>query len=400
MSTQALHECLHRFPGAALELSADGVVRASNGHLDALAGRELVGVTFDEILDSSSQAKWQRILSEPERANPACTWELVITTPTSLELRTFLAVWGGAQPEAVLWLLEFSADPKLELLYGELSELNRELVEAQRKLSREKDRLARALEEAQAAVRSRDDVLAVVSHDLRNPVSTITMAAGLLELPIPQQKKAEQIAIIKRAAAGMNHLIADLLDVSAIESGRFRIELEPLSLPPVMEESCRMLEEQAAQKGQRLECSISAEVPEVLGDRDRILQVLSNLMGNAIKFTPEGGAITVRTESGAGEVIVSVQDTGRGIAEADLPHVFDRFWHTSQRRRGGAGLGLAIVKGIIEAHGGRIWVESTLGRGSTFSFALPVMDGAQRGTTADSLKGSSRTGAFNSGGLS
>lgn len=377
MNAQALHGCLHRFPGAALELSSDGVVQASNGRLDALAGRELVGVTFDEILDSSSQSKWRRMLSQRERANPACTWELVITTPTSLELRTFLAVWGGAQPEAVLWLLEYSVDPKLELLYGELSELNRELVEAQRKLNREKGHLARALEEARAAVRSRDDVLAIVSHDLRNPVSTITMAAGLLELPIPAEKKAEQIAIIKRAASGMNRLIADLLDVSAIESGRFRILLEPLALPPVLEESCRMLDEQAAQKGHRLGCGISVEVPEVLGDHDRILQVLSNLVGNAIKFTPEGGTITVRAESGAGEVIVSVQDTGRGISEADLPHIFDRFWQTSQRRRGGAGLGLAITKGIIEAHQGRIWVESMPGRGSTFFFALPAMDGAQ-----------------------
>jgi signal transduction histidine kinase len=374
VSTATLHECLRGFPGAALEVSAGGVVRASNGHLDALVGRDLAGLAFAEVLDSSSQAKWRRILAEAGRANPACTWELVVATPTSLELRTFLAVWSAARPEPTLWLLEYSVDPKLELLYGELSELHRELVDAQRKLSRERNRLARALEKAQAAVRTRDEVLAVVSHDLRTPVSTVAMAAGVLELPLPEEKKAEQIAVIQRAAAGMNRLIGDLLDVSAIESQRLAVELEPLSLAPVLEEACRMFAGQAAQRRQRLERVVPAEVPEVRGDRDRLLQVLSNLVGNAVKFTPEGGTVSVRAAPGAGEVIVSVEDTGPGISAADLPRIFDRFWHTSRSRRGGAGLGLAIAKGIVEAHGGRIWAESAPGQGSTFSFALPAVD--------------------------
>jgi signal transduction histidine kinase len=374
VSTETLHACLRRFPGAALEVSADGVVRASNGHLDALVGRDLAGVALAEVLDSSSQEKWRRILTEAERASPACTWELVVATPGSLELRTFLAVWSAAEPGATLWLLEYSLDPRLELLYGELSELHRELVDSQRKLSRERNRLARALEKAEAAVRTRDEILAVVSHDLRNPVSTIGLAVELLEMPLPEATKAEQIAIIRRAAAGMNRLIGDLLDVSAIEAGRLTVELEPLPLAPVLEEACRMLAGQAAEKRLRLECRAAPGVPDVRGDRDRLLQVLSNLVGNAIKFTPEEGTVSVRAAPGAGEAVVSVQDTGPGIPEADLPLVFDRFWHTSRSRRGGAGLGLAIARGIVEAHGGRIWAESVPGQGATFSFALPAAD--------------------------
>jgi signal transduction histidine kinase len=370
MTTEPIHGCLDRFPGVALELSAEGIVRSSNSRLDALVGREVVGVPLAELLDSSSQSKWERILSEPERLNPACTWELVLATPGSLELRTFLAIWAGREPAPVLWLLEYSVDPKLERLYGELSELHRELVEAQRELGRERSRLAHALESSEAAVRTRDDVLAIVSHDLRNPLGTITMAAGLLELPIAEERKSEQIGVIKRAAEGMNRLIADLLDVSAVESGRFQVELEPVPIEPLLREACRMLDEHAAKKEQRLDCELAPELPVVRGDRHRILQVLTNLVGNAIKFTPEKGRITVRAEPEPNGVVVSVEDTGPGISDADLPHIFDRFWHIGRSRRGGAGLGLAIAKGIVEAHAGRIWVTSRPGHGSTFSFAL------------------------------
>lgn len=387
MTTATLHHCLKRFPAAALELSSSGIVRGSNGHLDGLVGRDLVGVPFEDVLDSTSQAKWAQILSGSGDVNPACTWELVVTTPGSLELRTFLAVRGESESEGILWLLEYSVDPQLEQLYGELSELHREVVDAQRKLGRERSRLAHALEKAEAAIRTRDEVLAIVSHDLRNPASTISMAASVLEMPISEERKAEQIRVIQRAAATMTHLIGDLLDVSAIESDRFRIEPEPISIDPVLKEACAMLSAQAQQKEQRLKCATSPGVPEVLGDRQRLLQVLSNLLGNAIKFTPEGGTITVRAEVRGSEVVVSVQDVGSGIPQRDLPHIFNRFWHASRRNRGGAGLGLAIAKGIVEAHGGTIWAESVPDRGSTFSFSLPAALSNAAAPPAGSLPG-------------
>ena len=374
MSAAALHDCLQRFPGAALEVSGSGVVRASNGRLDALTGRELAGVELASVLDESSRSKWARILADDD-GQPACSWELVFATPTSLELRRFLVVHGGSDGDRVVWLLEYSVDPKLDTLYSEMSELHRELVDAQRKLGREKHRLAVALEKAERAIRTREDVVAIVSHDLRNPLSTITMAASVLELDIPEQVRADHVAIIKRAAANMNRLIIDLLDVSAIEAGRFAVEPEPTPVAPVLEETCRMMTGHADRKGQRLGCSVAPGLPEVLADRDRITQVLSNLIGNAVKFTPEGGTISVVAAPSGSEVVVTVENTGPSIPEEDLPRIFDRFWQARRRRGAGAGLGLAIAKGIVEAHGGRIWAASDVGEGAKFQFTIPVASG-------------------------
>jgi signal transduction histidine kinase len=335
-------------------------------------GRPLAGNPLDGVMDASSQEKWRRILSGPDAVKPACTWELVFTTPGSLEMRTFLAVWGGAGDGATLWLLEYAPNPRLESAYEEMTALHAELVQAQRQLGRDRRRLARALEQAEEAVRTRDEVLAIISHDLRNPLGTVTMAAGLLELPLGEEKKAEQIAIIRRAAAGMQRLLGDLLDVSAVESGSFSIELAPVSLGSLLHEITGMMGSHAEARGQRIECRVEPELPEVPADRHRLAQVLSNLVGNAVKFTPEGGRLTLSAEATDGEVIVAVRDTGPGIPADDLPHIFDRFWHTSRVRRGGAGLGLAISKGIVEAHGGRIWATCPPEGGSVFSFALPL----------------------------
>jgi signal transduction histidine kinase len=366
-----LHACLERFPGAAMELSADGVVRGSNGLLDALVGQPLPGQPLEHVMDSSSHEKWRRILEGPAGVDPACAWELVFTTPTSLEVRTFLVVWDGAGADASLWLLEYAPNPRLESLYEEMTGLHGELVHAQRQLGRDRRRLARALAQAKDAVRTRDEVLAVISHDLRNPLGTIIMAAGLLELPMDEGKKAEQLAIIRRAAAGMQRLIGDLLDVSAVEAGSFSLELAPVSPQRLLEEVTAMMGSHASAKAQRIECRVEAGLPEVPADRHRLAQVLSNLVGNAVKFTPEGGTISLCADAAEDEVIVTVRDTGPGILPEDLPHIFNRFWHASRVQRGGAGLGLAIAKGIVDAHGGRIWATCPEEGGAAFSFALP-----------------------------
>ena len=132
-----------------------------------------------------------------------------------------------------------------------------------------------------------------------------------------------------------------------------------------------MAEPEAQKREVRFECVVAAEAV-LRVDRHRLLQVLSNLLGNAIKFTPVGGTVRLDVVQRAAEVVASVSDTGPGISPEELPHVFDRFWHAGRRRGGGAGLGLAIAKGLVEAHGGRIWVESLPGRGTTFSFSLPL----------------------------
>lgn len=375
MRETSLHECLRRFPGAVLELSADGVVLRSNGRLDEALGRDLGGRPLAAVLDDTSQRKWRRILAGEVDGGPDSPWELVFQTPASMEMRAFLAVWGDGGAERRLWLMEHAPSRRAERLYGEISELNAELVHAQRALARERRRLADALADATAAVAARDEVLAFVSHDLRNPLQTIVMAAEVLELPIHEDRKAAQVQAIKCAARGMSRLIEDLLAVSEAEAGRFPLEREPLLLDALFEEVCGQFDNLARQKRLRLGWRVSPEVPTVEGDRHRLLQVLANLVGNAVKFTPEEGEVLVRAVCLEREVLVSVEDTGVGIPEAEIPRVFTRFWHTGRANRGGAGLGLAIAKGIVEAHGGRIRAESAAGAGTRMYFTLPL-DGA------------------------
>ncbi len=374
MSSSSLHDCLRHFPGAVLEISASGVVRDSNGRLEQAVGCELIGRPLASLLDETSQHKWRLILSSDAAEPSQGPWELVFQTPTSMELRTFEAFGGGTDTARCLWLLEHAPSRASERLYDEISQLNAELVHAQRDLAREQRRLATALRDATAAVAARDEVLAFVSHDLRNPLHTIQMAADLLELPIPEERKAVQIQVIKRSATAMSRLIEDLLAVSEVEAGRLALEREPLLLDALFEEVCGQLENLVREKRQRLHWRVAPDVPAVHADRHRLLRVLGNLAGNAVKFTPDGGSIVMQAVRDGAAVVVSVSDTGIGIPPDELPRVFQRFWHAGRAQRGGAGLGLAIAKGVVEAHGGRIWVESTPGQGTTFSFTLPLTE--------------------------
>ena len=242
---------------------------------------------------------------------------------------------------------------------------------AQRERLLQRERAARA--QAEHAMRVRDEVVGLVAHDLRNPVHTITMgAANLIDLPLPEEQRTRQLAVIQRAARTMDRLIRDLLDVTRIESGTFAIQLGPVHVKTLLEETLELFEPQARSRDLELACAASQELPTVTGDRDRLTQVLSNLIDNALKFTPSHGRIEMRASRLDDCVQISVADTGTGIAPAHLPHVFDRFWQADRAKRGGAGLGLAIAKGIVEAHGGRLGVESEVGRGTTFYFTLPL----------------------------
>jgi signal transduction histidine kinase len=230
----------------------------------------------------------------------------------------------------------------------------------------------RAQEELRQAVRARDEVVAVVSHDLRNPLGTIAAAAGLmLELELPPEKRRDHLRIIGRATERMNHLIGDLLDVARIESGGLSVHKEVLDIQSLLEEAVELLEPLAQERGLGLHCQVDPHVRAVFADRDRVLQVLSNLVGNAVKFS-RGGSVGITVARGAGGTTVfSVRDTGPGIPPDAAEHLFDRFWRQNQADRHGAGLGLAIVKGIVLAHGGDVWVESRMDEGSTFFFSVP-----------------------------
>ena len=231
------------------------------------------------------------------------------------------------------------------------------------------DRSAVAIENARLyrasveATHRRDQVLGVVAHDLRNPLSTILMQTTA--------RSRQPNEVIHRAATRMNRLIQDLLDVSLIETGQFPIQRARLSGGALVVEAVETQKILATSSSVELRLDVEMGVPEVWGQHDRLLQVFENLIGNAIKFTTAGGRITVGAASNDQEVVFWVADSGSGIAPDDLPHVFDRFWQATRGDRRGAGLGLPITKGIVEGHGGRIWAESTLGRGSTFFFSIP-----------------------------
>jgi signal transduction histidine kinase len=200
------------------------------------------------------------------------------------------------------------------------------------------------------------------------------MASSLLAETLDAASPAQrQVAMLHRAGERMNRLIQDLLDVKRMESGHLSIDTCPLPAATLLAEAADALRPLAVAAALELRLEPSPHLPRVSADRHRMHQVLSNLIGNAIKFTPRGGTITLRADVVAGELRVAVADSGPGIPAEQLPHIFGQFWQGARTDRRGIGLGLAIAKGIVEAHRGRIWVESTLGSGSTFYFTLPLI---------------------------
>jgi PAS domain S-box-containing protein len=286
----------------------------------------------------------------------------------------------GARPPAArvlgaLVLLRDAGEPPFEpgivgrvRTLGDLTSLSLQRLVA---LSESERRRA----EAEAAVRSRDEVLSVVSHDLRNPVSTVAMSASLLQDPevrLTDAERVTQLDVIVRSAQRMNRLIQDLLDVARIEGGRLTIQCrceDPAALAAEAAEAFRPI---AAEKSLALDYDAAPGLRAVHADRDRVLQVLSNYLNNAVKFTPAGGRVGLRVApTDAGGVRFAVSDTGPGIAEADLPNVFERHWQARTTAHLGTGLGLAIARGIAQAHRGRAYAESEVGAGSTFVLELP-----------------------------
>jgi PAS domain S-box-containing protein len=234
---------------------------------------------------------------------------------------------------------------------------------------------ARLFRESQEATRVRDEVLRVVAHDLRNPLHTISLTADLLRErlgPAVQTDEGNRLDVIRRSVDQAKHLIEDLLDVARMEAGRLTIDPTPLDPAALVREAADLHSSQAAERSLRLDTDFAEASGPVLADRARILQVFANLIGNAIRFSPEGGQVTVRAKRENGGIRFSISDQGPGITEESMPHLFDPFWQAATTGTGGAGLGLAIARGIVEAHGGRIWAESVPGSGSTFHFTVPA----------------------------
>jgi PAS domain S-box-containing protein len=243
---------------------------------------------------------------------------------------------------------------------------------AAKKATEEQGRL---LDAARRAARMRDEVLGVVSHDLRNPLSVVRMCVSSLldDPPPPPDTVRELVREMSHSVDWMERLIQDLLDVASIEAGKLRLDRKVLDATALFDEAVALARSLANLRGPEIEASGAGKLPDVLADPDRVLQVFANLVGNAVKFTPQGGRITLSAASEDHYVLFSVSDTGPGIDEAERERLFDRYWQAQQLgHRGGAGLGLAISHGIVDAHGGEIRVQSQPGRGSVFTFTLPV----------------------------
>ena len=227
---------------------------------------------------------------------------------------------------------------------------------------------------AQRAVKSREEILSIVSHDLRSPLSSILLNTQMLLKDPPEGERRRgrrAIESVRRSAARMTRLVDDLLDMSNIDGQRLSLYCASHDVTQLLRDAADAMAPLAKERGVKLTLSPFSGALGALCDRERVMQVFANLIGNALKFTPRGGAVTLRAEERGGEIAFEVRDTGPGIANDDLQHIFDRHWHAPQGSSGGCGLGLFISKGIVEMQGGAIAVDTELGKGTSFRFTLP-----------------------------
>jgi PAS domain S-box-containing protein len=237
---------------------------------------------------------------------------------------------------------------------------------------------ARLYQESRRAVRERDEMLAIVSHDLRNPVNAIVMLTGAVLNREPQDvdehvplMPRDEVAAVRAAARQADGLIQDLQDVSRISAGRLRVERRRVASSELLKEAADIFDPVMVDAELRFTRRLD-DTPTILADRHRLLQVLSNLIGNAVRFTPHGGEIVLSSRIVEDMLRIGVKDTGPGVAPEDVPRLFERYWQAPRLLRAGSGLGLYIAKGIVEAHGGEISVDSEIGKGSEFWFTVPV----------------------------
>lgn len=239
----------------------------------------------------------------------------------------------------------------------------------------ERQRLGHMYRTAQSAVEAREEVLRMVAHDLRNPLSTIGMTAELLiEMPVTEEQRQKHARTIARCGQSMNRLIQDLLDFAKLEAGRIRVDPVPTGVDELLERIVELMQPIATAADVKFSVAGGSGLRPVQVDQDRIVRVFSNLIGNALKFTPPGGQVDVLAQHVGDEVRFAVTDTGPGIPPERVSQIFESFWQAEEHDRRGIGLGLAISRHIVDAHGGRIGVQSDLGGGSEFWFTVPVAE--------------------------
>lgn len=343
------------------------------GALNGAASAEEVGrqVTRAAVERTRSSAAFleRQIDGETARSVTASTG---VPVPGAITLRVPVSIDGTGFGDLVLHgAARVSVYSKSEHAYaGALGGLVTAALSRVLLMEREQ----RALTEAEEAVRYRDQMLRVVSHDLKNPLHTIGMVTEMLgSSTLGEAERQKQLRIVTRTVQRMNRLIHDLLDAARVQSG-YSLPIAPVSveIQTLLADVAELVAAQARRKSLTLAWSADDAPESLLADRDRLLQVFLNLIGNAIKFTPEGGRIETHVWSEADNLVrFSISDTGPGIAAENLDKLFEPFWQAKDRATLGTGLGLSIARGIIEAHGGTIWVESKPGEGTRFTFTLP-----------------------------
>lgn len=332
--------------------------RFPTGPRDELGVREVIRSGEPQLIVDFNNEMLQKLAHDPEHLR--LMRELSVTSAISVPMVAHGRVLGA--------VTLMCTQPGRRLQHHDL--------EAARELGRRAALAvdnARLYGEAQDATRSREEMLAVVSHDLRNPLSAIRMSAVLLLGRLSEDAPARKaIETIQRATSRMEHLIGDLLDLANLQVGHLSVQLEVQQADALLHEAAEQHLPLAQERGLQLRVDARAPGARVCCDRERIAQVLGNLLGNAIKFSRPDDTITLSTSVHEPEVVFAVADTGPGIAPQDLVHVFESYWTRDTSSRTGTGLGLSIAKGIVETHHGRIWAQSALGTGSTFFFSLPL----------------------------
>jgi signal transduction histidine kinase len=262
----------------------------------------------------------------------------------------------------------------LEDLNVELEQQMEHIQTLSEDLHRSNLSLAAARDVAEDASRAREEMLAIVAHDLRNPLNLLMMTTHLFaDGKSAGETRDQLLGVMRRAAQRMNRLIEDLLEVVRQESGKMSVDVADVSVQSVLDQTAEMFQTTATEKGVSLLVGKTSPGLAMWADAERIIQVMSNIVGNALKFVPRGGQIVIKSEQRGSEVVFSVADSGPGIAREDLDKLFEKFWQRRRTDKRGVGLGLAIARGIVEAHGGRIWAESAVGAGTTFFFTLPAV---------------------------
>jgi signal transduction histidine kinase len=321
-----------------------------------------------------------RTLEKLKRINP---WHFVWISIVSSELITFLL----STIQGRLWWRGVSRET---LIIGAVDAMVVPLIVASvvvyfvkhiTELQKSNEQLQEANEKLQAIDKMKTDFISVVSHELRTPLTTVKAFVELIMMKpaMPEQQRLKLMTTINAEADRLTRLISDLLDIARIEEGSLKWRMEEVSLEDVILSSIAGVRPLLENKGIKLTTAFNSPLPALSGDRDRLIQVVTNILSNAVKFTFTGGSIHIAARQEPvpdGEIIVEISDTGMGIPAQDLELIFERFQRSGDQLTStieGTGLGLAIARQIVEYHGGRIWAASTHGKGSTFTFTLPLV---------------------------